>query len=136
VDSHPIFTGLVWHSGVAPDTPDRLAAWAGSAPVGAALAGARLTHGDPRTDQVFVTPDGYRVVDWQRPTVAPPEVDLAALLVAAHIDPLRHVTPAAVAMFWYLRLHWAVRAQHDFFPDFRGDLFILWATEAIGHILA
>lgn len=95
----------------------------------------RVVHGDLTSDQVFVGDDGYRVVDWQRPVVAPPEVDLVALLVDRSIEPTRYICAIAVGIFWFLRLHWAVEAQHDLFPDFRGSLFDQWSAEAVGHIL-
>jgi aminoglycoside phosphotransferase (APT) family kinase protein len=44
-----------------------------------------VIHGDLKADQVFVTRAGYRVIDWQRPVVAPPEVDLVSLLVGQEV---------------------------------------------------
>jgi hypothetical protein len=101
----------------------------------------RVVHGDLTAEQVFVTGDGYRVIDWQRPVLGPPEVDLVALLVGAvtdrrpAIEPRRHVDAAVVGIFWFLHLCWAVEAQFDLFPDFRGKLFDQWAAEAIAQIL-
>ena len=34
-----------------------------------------------------------------------------------------------------LTLYWAVEAQYDLFPDFRGPLFDQWSAEAITHLL-
>src|SRR6266568_8072490 len=96
---------------------------------------------DLTADQIFVTGGGYRVIDWQRPVLGPPAVDLVALLVGAVTDrgpardPRRHVDAAVVGVFWFLRLYWAVEAQFDLFPDFRGALFDQWSAEAITHIL-
>jgi hypothetical protein len=103
--------------------------------VGCVTAGARLAHGDLTAEQVFVTAEGYRVVDWQRPVVAPPEVDLVALLVGAGLDPRPHVCATSVRVFWFLRLHWAVEAQAHLFPDGRWPIFDQWAAEAIRHLL-
>ena len=53
-----------------------------------------------------------------------------------YTDPYCRVFDATVVgVFWFLRLHWAVEAQHDLFPDFRGGLFDQWAKEAITQIL-
>jgi Phosphotransferase enzyme family len=101
----------------------------------------RVIHGDLTAEQVFVTGDGYRVIDWQRPVVGPPEVDLVALLVGAVTnrsparEPRRHVDATVVGVFWFLRLYWAVEAQFDLFPEFRGPLFDQWSSEAIAQIL-
>jgi hypothetical protein len=38
---------------------------------------------------------------------------------------------AAIDIFWFLRLHWAVEAQYTLFPDRRWPLFNQWASEAI-----
>jgi hypothetical protein len=84
---------------------------------------------------VFVTPAGYRVIDWQRPAVAPPEVDLVALLVGQEVDPYEFIEPQVVGIFWFLRLHWAVEAQYELFPASRWPLFDEWAREAVGNIL-
>ena len=119
------------------DAARRVRAWATSGEVVRTVSErARLAHGDLLAEQVFVTADGYRVVDWQRPLLAPPAIDLVALLVSQGLEPRRHVAPAEVGIFWFLRLHWAVEAQHDLFPAFRGPLFDNWAAEAIGQIPA
>jgi hypothetical protein len=92
---------------------------------------ARTIHGDLKADQVFVVGNGYRVIDWQRPVLGPADVDLVSLLVAAGADPLDVVDPAAVGIFWFLRLHWAVMAQLELFPGSRLPLFDRWAQEAV-----
>lgn len=95
----------------------------------------RLIHGDLNARQVFVAADGYRVIDWQRPIIGPPEVDLVSLLIGEGIDPRRHVNPTLVSVYWFLFLHWAVQAQFDLFPRFNGSLFDGWSSQAIAHIL-
>lgn len=124
------------------DAVDRVQRWAMSARVVETVSECpRVIHGDLTAEQVFVTGDGYRVIDWQRPVVGPPEVDLVALLVGAvtdrgpALDPRRHVDGTIVGIFWFLRLYWAVEAQFDLFREFRGALFDEWSKEAITHIL-
>ncbi len=90
---------------------NRIRAWAGSpAVVSAISARSRAIHGDLNGGQVFVTDSGYRVIDWQRPVIAPAEVDLVSLLVDKRVEPHGVVDDAAVDTFWLLRLHWAVVA--------------------------
>ncbi len=98
--------------------------------------GSRLTHGDLKGDQVFVTDNGYRVIDWQRPVIAPPDTDLVSLLVEEHMYPRRFVDVTIIRIFWFLRLCWAVEAQFDLFPDLRTGPFDRWASRAVRGILA
>jgi hypothetical protein len=115
---------------------NRIRAWARSEPVVSAIsAGSRVIHGDLTGGQVFVTESGYRVIDWQRPVIAPAEVDLVSLLVGSRVDPHGVIDDATVGIFWLLRLHWAVAAQYELFPDARRKLFDDWATEAVDKIL-
>lgn len=114
----------------------RVASWSGAAEVLDAIsASSRLTHGDLKSDQVFVTPDGYRVIDWQRPVIAPAELDLVSLLAEDRREPRPFVDVTIVQIFWFLRLGWAVEAQHDLFPDFAKGPFDTWAGRAVRRIL-
>ena len=101
----------------------------------AVAANPQVTHGDLKADQVFLAADGYRIIDWQRPAVSPPEVDLVLLLVAQDIDPSEFVEPAVVGIFWLVRLHWAAEAQYELFPGGRWELFDEWSQEAVHNIL-
>lgn len=80
-----------------------------------------LSHGDAKGDNFFVLPDGYLVVDWQRPRRAPEGVDKAAALEGLGFDPLRHVEPAGVAIHRFLGLAWCVECQSRWFPEGRYD---------------
>jgi hypothetical protein len=114
------------------ETIPRLQTWAASGRVLSAIEqNPRLAHGDLKADQVFLAADGYRIIDWQRPVVAPPEIDLVALLVSQNLDPRPFVEAPVVGIHWFLLLHWAVEAQHDLFPDFHGPLFDQWASRSI-----
>lgn len=96
--------------------------------------GSRVKHGDLKGDQVFITADGYRVIDWQRPIIAPPDVDFVSLLVSQKIDPMKYVDPEIIRIYGFLRLYWAVEAQLHLFPDQKWPLFQKWALEAINYI--
>jgi Phosphotransferase enzyme family len=115
---------------------ERVRAWAtDAAVVDAVTAAPRVVHGDLTAEQVFVTPDGYRVVDWQRPIVAPPAVDLVALLVSRRIPPTRYAGRVAVGVYWFLLLHWALRAEVELFPGNPWPLFERWSAAAVTRIL-
>ncbi|MBX6750906.1 MAG: hypothetical protein IRY85_14745 [Micromonosporaceae bacterium] len=115
----------------------RLRAFATTSAVLDAVSSApRVTHGDLTAQQVFLTDDGYRVIDWQRPVVAPADIDLVALLVDRDVDPRPFVAAPVIGVFWFLYLRWAVVAQHDLFPDGRWQLFDYWAARSVEHILA
>jgi hypothetical protein len=94
---------------------------------------ARLTHGDLNPGNVFVLGDGYRIIDWQRPQLAPADVDLVALL-EGRPDLFRHAPAAAIGVFYFLRLYWAVEAKTNLLPNVRDDLFDRWSSDAIGFI--
>jgi hypothetical protein len=120
---------------VDPSGIGRVRAWARSDAVRALLeGGTRLTHGDLRADQVFVTDDGDRVIDWQRPVMGPADLDLAGLLIGERIDPRPHVSATVVALHWFLLLRWAVVAQLDILPDLPGVPFERWAAHAVRRI--
>jgi hypothetical protein len=101
------------------EAANRIRAWAGSPAVVSAISARSLAiHGDLNGGQVFVTDCGYRVTDWLRSVIAPAEVDLVSLLVGKRVEPHGVVGDAAVGIFWLLRLHGAVVAQYELFPEF------------------
>jgi hypothetical protein len=115
---------------------DRVRAWATDPEVVDRLTrDARIVNSDLRTDQVLVTADGYRVLDWQRPVIANPDLDLVSLLLSESVNPRIFVHADADRMYWMLRLHWTAVAQHDLFPGFTGPFFDQWADEAVRKIL-
>ena len=118
------------------ESMNALRRWAESQTVRECIGNApRLIHGDLNAGQVFLEQDGYRVIDWQRPVIGPPDVDLVSLLVAERIDPRAYVAREAAGVFWFLFLRWAVVAQAELFPDFAGPLFGRWAAVAARQIL-
>lgn len=76
-----------------------------------------LVHGDLTAGNIFVLPDGQRVVDWQRPVLGPTHVDLAILLESLGIDPLKYVDEGVVWAMYLLRIHWFVQCAVRWFPQ-------------------
>ena len=97
----------------------------------------RLIQGDLNPGNVFITGDGYRVIDWQHPKLAPADVDLVALLEGAPLkgtpNLFEHAPAAAIGVFYFLRLYWAVEAKMNLLPNVQG-LFDRWSSDAISFI--
>jgi hypothetical protein len=79
-----------------------------------------LVHRDLSGENVFVLPDEYRVIDWQRPIHGPVALDLANLLIALGVDPLRHVAAGVVQLLYLLRIDWLVQCARTWFPPGAG----------------
>lgn len=119
------------------DTVERVRRWTQSTPVLAKLVEHPcLIHGDLTSEQIFVVPGGYRVIDWQRPVIAPPEVDLVTLLVSQNVEPRRYLDASVIGIYWFLLFSWAVKAQAELFPQQHGPLFDQWAAQSIHNILS
>jgi Phosphotransferase enzyme family len=116
----------------------RVTAWAqADATVARAEAlGGVVVHGDLAADQVFLVAGRHRVVDWQRPILGPPGMDLASILIRARRDPAPHVDPHAIAAFWLHLLNWAVTAQFELWPNRKLPLFDQWAGWAVAGLRA
>ncbi|MBN1977611.1 MAG: phosphotransferase [Anaerolineae bacterium] len=94
-----------------------LAQWASSEPVLAALrARPGYVHHDLGGDNLFVLPDGYRVIDWQRPILGPTDLDVATLLRRLGVDPLPHVGEGVVRMVDLLKVYWFTQSAIKWFP--------------------
>ena len=63
-------------------------------------------HRDLCGDNLFVLPDGYRVIDWQRAIRGPTELDLVTLLSSLGFDPLRHVDEGTLRLWLLLQVYW------------------------------
>ncbi|SEN98609.1 phosphotransferase family protein [Paenibacillus sp. OV219] len=77
-------------------------------------------HGDLKADNVLVTPDGYRVLDWQRPIRGPVLLDTATLLLSLGIDPTQHVPIGIVQLHHFLHLAWFAQAARRWVPQGKG----------------
>jgi hypothetical protein len=93
-----------------------LAQWASSEPVLAALhTRPGYVHHDLGGDNLFVLPDGYRVIDWQRPILGPTDLDVATLLRRLGVDPLPHVGAGIVRMVDLLKVYWFTQGATKWF---------------------
>ena len=77
------------------------------------------------------------MIDWQHPKLAPADVDLVALLEGAPLkgtpNLFEHAPAAAIGVFYFLRLYWAVEAKMNLLPNVQG-LFDRWSSDAISFI--
>ncbi len=107
--------GTFWR--VTPALLDRLAQQLAAPSVRVAFdAETGYVHHDLSADNLFVLPDGYRVIDWQRPIVGPVALDLAALLTSLGIDPGRHVPIGVVQLLHLLHIAWFAQCARHWFP--------------------
>lgn len=83
-------------------------------------------HADLKAENVLVTNDGYRVLDWQRPIRGPVSLDAAALLHSLGIDPIRYVPIGIMQIYHFLHLAWyAQAARNGFLRGSRGSTALL-----------
>jgi hypothetical protein len=82
-------------------------------------AGIGYVHNDLAGDNVFMLPDGPRVIDWQRPILGPTSLDLALLLESLGFDPLPHVGQGVVRLVRLLRIGWFTECALKWFPQGR-----------------
>jgi len=73
-------------------------------------------HHDLGGDNLFVLPNGYRVIDWQRPILGPTDLDVATLLRSLGVDPLPHVGEGVVRMVDLLKVYWFTQSATKWFP--------------------
>ncbi|GAA0449862.1 hypothetical protein Ade02nite_58930 [Paractinoplanes deccanensis] len=111
---------------------DDVEAWVLSAPVLDTVgAHSRLVHRDLKPAHVLTTGDGYRLIDWQLPAIAPADIDLVSFLDEAGIDSFRQVGPVTYGIAYFLHLRWATVAQHDLFPETAVPFLETWAKGGI-----
>jgi hypothetical protein len=75
-----------------------------------------LVHHDLSGDNIFILPDGYRVIDWQRPLWGPRKLDLANLLTSMGLDPWPHVGAGIVWLMHLLHIAWLTECSTTWFP--------------------
>ena len=62
-------------------------------------------------------PDGYRIIDWQRPIIGPKELDLATLLDSLNREVSRFVDQSIVWIMCLLRIEWFTECAVRWFPE-------------------
>ena len=94
-----------------------------------------FVHSDLSGDNVFVMPDGYRVIDWQRPIIGPKELDLASLFESQDREMLRYVNQSIVWIMYMLRIEWFTECAVQWFPEGQNhyDISIRQLINSIGQ---
>jgi hypothetical protein len=116
--------------------PRDLERWAWSGPVLSVVrAQPGCVHRDLGGDNVFVLPNGYRVIDWQRPVLGPTGMDLATLLESLGFDPVPHVGESVVKVLDFFRINWAVECAVKWLPV-GAPTYDKWVVESTSRILA
>jgi len=105
---------------VSAETIRKLECWSLCEPVLSAVClNPGYAHQDLGSDNIFVSSDGYRVIDWQRPILGPPDLDMATLLETSGVDPFAYVDESIVWIMHLLRIHWSVQCAMQWFPQGR-----------------
>jgi hypothetical protein len=98
-------------------TVQSLAEWSQSQAVMTALqASPSINHGDLGGENVFVTPDGYKIIDWQRPVRGPAELDRVTFLFSMGVDPLKYSHRCMNELNWFIHLRWFAECKLHWFP--------------------
>jgi hypothetical protein len=92
--------------------------WCTDGRVLAALDGEhRLVHNDLAGDNIFLCPEGMRLIDWQRPIYGPPELDLLNLLESVGLDPQPYAAEGMLPLKRLLSIHWLAQCADRWFPE-------------------
>jgi aminoglycoside/choline kinase family phosphotransferase len=76
-----------------------------------------LAHGDLTMENMFLLPGGLRVVDWQRPLLAPPGLDLATFIQSSGMAVRQHFrTDGVLHLRALLTVHWLSECTRQWFP--------------------
>jgi len=92
-----------------------------------------LNHGDLGGENVFVSPGGYKIIDWQRPVRGPAELDRVTYLFALGLNPLKYIQRSMNELNWFIHMHWFVECKQHWFPP--GDSYDRQVAELAGLIL-
>jgi len=118
----------------APATVQELADWAKSDAIIKSLQSPpNIIHRDLGGDNVFITPQGYKIIDWQRPARGPAELDRVGYLDMMGIDPLKFAQRSMVEVNLFIHLRWFVECKLHWFPA--GDTYDRQVAELADLIL-
>ena len=76
-----------------------------------------LVHGDLKGENVFVLPDAFQIIDWQRPILGPRVLDLLTLRSSLGLEPERHVAKGSILLSNILQVNWFVECALKWFPE-------------------
>jgi hypothetical protein len=76
-----------------------------------------LVHGDFGYDNLFVLPDGYRVIDWQRPKRGPSWLDLPGFRDAQGAEPPPSVRRGLIGISKLLGVNWLTQCKKTWITD-------------------
>ena len=100
------------------DLVPRLRTWAESSGVVELIeTRSAFCHGDLNGGNILGVSGALKLIDWQRPRIAPRDVDVAALLLSQGYDAYAHVQREAVQVFFFLLLSWFVESQLEWIPQ-------------------
>jgi aminoglycoside/choline kinase family phosphotransferase len=91
-------------------------------------------HRDFSADNLLVLPDGYRIIDWQRPIYGPTELDQVDLLNSLGYDPACSVDGSVIQAWLILSIGWLTEAKARWFPQ--GDSYDRQVAELIARLCA
>lgn len=91
-----------------------------------------LIHTDLNKGNIFVCPDGYRVLDWQRPMRGPKAIDKVDFLRSFGIDASTHVGPGAVVIWLLLTIWWCTQCQTRWIME--GTIYEKWIANFASEI--
>lgn len=80
------------------------------------IGGAGLVHGDLNPGNIFPQPEGWMVIDWQRPLYGPAALDLAILLTSAGQDARPFVDAGVLQLMRLLQIAWLAECAAHWFP--------------------
>jgi hypothetical protein len=92
-----------------------------------------LSHGDLCGDNIFVCPEGYKIIDWQRPVRGPSQLDLAVFLFGMGLEPAHYLPGVIIEINLFLHLRWFTEAKLYWFPE--GDTYDTQVAELARLIL-
>jgi hypothetical protein len=96
-----------------------------------------LTPGDLKGENIFIRPDGYKLIDWQRPCRAPWDVDVVGLLLDMGFNPSLYVKREVIQIFYFLRIDWFTECKASLFPEGSSyERSVIAASETLLHSAA
>jgi hypothetical protein len=117
-----------------PAALDKLTQWSMSHALSTAIAEpAVLNHGDLCGDNIFTTPQGFIIIDWQRPVRGPAGLDLVQYYSTMGVEPLKYLPREIVDLDKFIHLRWFAECKRYWFPP--GESYDRQVADLISQIL-